>query len=90
MTKEQRIEIESTLCKVFDGFTDERLKGRYYSMMTMSEEEKNDLVNSNIHKYFFPFCGSIFFFMLRLKSISYTLMMMKLWKWLELMMTGQL
>ena len=89
MTKEQRIEIESILNKVFDGFTDERLKGRYYSMMSMSEEEKNDLVNTNIHKYFFPFCGSIFFF-LRLKSISYILMMILLWKWLELMMTGQL
>ena len=44
MTKEQRIEIESILNKVFDGFTDEKLKGRYYSMMAMSEEEKNDLV----------------------------------------------
>ena len=48
MTKEQRMEIESTLCKVFDGFTDERLKGRYYSMATMSEEEKKDLVNSKL------------------------------------------
>ena len=46
MTKEQRLEIESTLNKVFDGFTDERLKGRYYSMATMSEEEKKDLVRN--------------------------------------------
>ena len=44
MTKEQRLEIESILCKVFEGFTDERLKGKYYSMATMSEEEKEDLV----------------------------------------------
>ena len=34
MTKEQRLEIESILCKVFEGFTDERLKGKYYSMAT--------------------------------------------------------
>ena len=44
MTKEQREEVESILCTVFDGFTDERLKGRYYSMTKMSEEEKKDLV----------------------------------------------
>ena len=44
MTKEQRLEIEATLNKVFDGFEDERLKGKYYSMATMSEEEKKDLV----------------------------------------------
>ena len=46
MTKEQRLEIESILNNVFDGFTDERLKGRYYSMATMSEEEKKDLVRN--------------------------------------------
>ena len=44
MTKEQREEVESILCTVFDEFTDERLKGRYYSMTKMSEEEKEDLV----------------------------------------------
>jgi hypothetical protein len=41
MTKEQREEVESILCNVFDGFTDEF---RYYSMAKMSEEEKKDLV----------------------------------------------
>ena len=44
MTKEQREEVESILCTVFDEFTDERLKGRYYSMTKMSEEEKEHLV----------------------------------------------
>jgi len=44
MTKEQRLQIELILSKVFEGFTDERLKGRYYSMATMTEKEKNDLI----------------------------------------------
>ena len=48
MTKEQRLEIEATLCKAFEGFTDERLKGQYYSMAKMSEEEKKDLVKSTL------------------------------------------
>ena len=50
MTKKQREEVESILCTVFDGFTDERLKGRYYSMAKMSEEEKKDLVKYKIKK----------------------------------------
>ena len=70
MTKEQRIEIESTLCKVFDGFTDERLKGRYYSMATMSEEEKEDLVNTKCLEHI-PLLSETFFFKIN-KHFLYT------------------
>lgn len=47
MTKEQRLEVEAILLKVFNGFTDKRLKGRYYSMASMSKEEKEDLINKH-------------------------------------------
>jgi len=44
MTAEQRLEVEATLQKVFEGFTDERLKGKYYSMATMSIRERKELI----------------------------------------------
>jgi len=47
MSKEQRLEIQSLLCQVFDGFTDERLKGTYYSIADMTEEEQQKLIDAH-------------------------------------------
>jgi hypothetical protein len=53
MTAEQRLEIEGILNTVFDGFTDERLQGTYYSIASMSEEEQVELVTFQQKKMFF-------------------------------------
>ena len=47
MSPEQRLEIQSLLLQVFDGFTDERLKGTYYSIADMSEEEQQKLIDAH-------------------------------------------
>ena len=49
MNKKQRLEIEDILGKVFEGFTDERLVGKYESMVDMTEARRNELVKE---KYF--------------------------------------
>jgi len=45
MTGAQRKEIEAILKKVFDGFTDPRLVGKYESMTEMTEARRNELVD---------------------------------------------
>merc|ERR1712217_511760 len=47
MTKEERVRIESILKKVFEGFTDDRLKGQYYSLVTMDEAKKNQMIEDH-------------------------------------------
>merc|ERR1712156_1376423 len=47
MTKEQRLEIEQTLQKVFEGFTDERLKGTYYSIASLTPAEQKKLIDAH-------------------------------------------
>lgn len=40
MTKEQRLKLEETMQKVFDGFENEHLKGKYHPMVGMPEEDR--------------------------------------------------
>lgn len=47
MSKEQRLEIEQTLEKVFAGFEDERLKGTYYSIASLTPEEQQKLIDAH-------------------------------------------
>merc|ERR1719461_669871 len=44
MTKEQRLQLESTMVKVFDTFTG-LLKGTYYPMVGMAEDKRKELVD---------------------------------------------
>jgi len=46
MTKEQRLQLESTMVKVFDTFTG-LLKGTYYPMVGMAEEKRKELVDAH-------------------------------------------
>lgn len=47
MTKEQRLDVEATLVKAFDSFTDERLKGTYYPLTGMSMSKRKELINAH-------------------------------------------
>jgi creatine kinase/arginine kinase len=40
MTKEQRLKLEEMMQKVFDGFENEHLKGKYHPMVGMPEEDR--------------------------------------------------
>jgi len=40
MTKEQRLQLESTMIKVFDSFESPHLKGKYHPMVGMPEEDR--------------------------------------------------
>merc|ERR1712241_1137958 len=40
MSKEQRLKLEETMQKVFDGFDNEFLKGKYHPMVGMPEEDR--------------------------------------------------
>merc|ERR1719464_1294659 len=40
MTKEQRLQLESTMQKVFDSFESPHLKGKYHPMVGMPEEDR--------------------------------------------------
>ena len=44
MTKNQRLEIETILKDVFNGFEDERLKGTYYPIEGMEPKKMQELV----------------------------------------------
>jgi len=45
MSAANRCEVEDILNKVFGGFTDPHLKGTYYPMIGMSEEQRKELVD---------------------------------------------
>jgi len=45
MTKEQRLKLESTMSKVFDGFESQYLKGKYHPMVGMPEEDRKKYVD---------------------------------------------
>lgn len=46
ITKENRLKVEKTCTSAFDTFNDE-LKGKYYSLGSLSEEEKKFLVTEH-------------------------------------------
>jgi len=45
MTKEQRLKLESSMQKVFDGFENQYLKGKYHPMVGMPEEDRKKYVD---------------------------------------------
>jgi creatine kinase/arginine kinase len=45
MTKEQRVALQTKMCKVFDGFENEHLKGKYHPMLGMPEEDRKRFVD---------------------------------------------
>jgi len=45
MTKEQRLKLEDTMKKVFDGFENPHLKGKYHPMVGMPEEDRKKYVD---------------------------------------------
>jgi len=45
MTKEQRLKLESSMQKVFDGFESQYLKGKYHPMVGMPEEDRKKYVD---------------------------------------------
>lgn len=45
MTKDQRLKLEETMQKVFDGFESEFLKGKYHPMVGMPEEDRQKYVD---------------------------------------------
>jgi len=47
MTKEQRLEIQSLMQKVFNGFQDPFLKGKYYPLKGMAEDKRKELVDAH-------------------------------------------
>lgn len=47
MSKEQRLEIESIMKQVFNGFSNEYLKGTYHPLEGMSEKKRQELIDAH-------------------------------------------